>query len=379
MFGKDLDLPKVDFQPLNFPVGWWYQGTVNGKQVGLKKEAAGDANFLTAPHGAAITGCIVQINGKWTHVVVNSFGNTFCSTDGSTWQLCQHYVDSFSAKYVKTDLYPHGVDYAKAVKKSTPPLAFQGYDQHVIGCYADKADRDVRVHLEDSPMMTPARCFDLARRRGFQYFGVQYAEQCFGGNSYGRHAKTQDGRTASCEMPCLGDKSVKCGGGWSNTVFSVKPLRDRPQYLGYNQHLIGCFADKAQRDVDVLLEVSDKMTPARCQQLANMRNLRYFSIQVGQECFGGNSYGKYGQSAGCDFVCTGDQTIKCGGAWANTVFAVKPLGTTMVGKQPMSVLTRLPPAVCPDNMVMSGAHLSRCGDDLEYLNWSFECIRFESN
>jgi hypothetical protein len=52
--------------------------------------------------------------------------------------------------------------------------------------------------------------------QGFRYAAAQYASYCFCGNSYDRY-----GPADNCDMACSGDSSVKCGGGYANTVIDT--------------------------------------------------------------------------------------------------------------------------------------------------------------
>jgi len=106
--------------------GWWYQGTVNRITVGLTKQAAGN-DFVTAPNGGAITGCVVVLNGAPMHVVMNSVRGYYCSTDGASWYQCQQYAGEFDAGFVKTRNYPNGVAIAAPVYQFAPVSAAVGW------------------------------------------------------------------------------------------------------------------------------------------------------------------------------------------------------------------------------------------------------------
>lgn len=47
----------------------------------------------------------------------------------------------------------------------------------------------------------------------------------------------------------------------------------------------------------------------------------FAALQNGNLCFCANSFNaSYGASAGCNINCTGDQSYRCGGVWANLVY-----------------------------------------------------------
>ena len=60
--------------------------------------------------------------------------------------------------------------------------------------------------------------------------------------------------------------------------------------------------------------------------------VEYILIQFGDRwaCFCGTSYGKYGESDGCNSTCTGDDTEICGDFWLNSVYDVSTKVTPML-------------------------------------------------
>jgi len=90
--------------------GWWYQGTINGRQVGLTTEANnGGSDYTTAPSGYAVTGALVSIKGVLTNVVKNSVNDYYCSMDGVNWAQCNEVRGVYDSVFVKTDRHPNGI------------------------------------------------------------------------------------------------------------------------------------------------------------------------------------------------------------------------------------------------------------------------------
>merc|ERR1719231_1270133 len=96
---------------------------------------------------------------------------------------------------------------------------------------------------------------------------------------------------------------------------------------------VGCFRDKGKRDLGSrgFLRLKRYMTQAICAYRCKRFNTKYFGVQNGDECFCGNTHGKYGKAENCDKDCTGTvkkaffgsfekKTQNCGGALANKVF-----------------------------------------------------------
>jgi len=93
----------------------------------------------------------------------------------------------------------------------------------LVGCYVDKGDpqglhgRDLSgASSRNNPQMTVERCLRYCEVMGFRYAGVQYANSCFCGNSYGSY-----GLSDACNMPCAGNASQICGGTWANSIYKL--------------------------------------------------------------------------------------------------------------------------------------------------------------
>lgn len=89
-----------------------------------------------------------------------------------------------------------------------------------LGCFIDDEQRDVEGAFERSKNMTTEACVTACRKQGFKIAATQYGEQCFCGNSYGSLGRASD---AECSTPCAGNSSQRCGGGWRNSVYRVRP------------------------------------------------------------------------------------------------------------------------------------------------------------
>ena len=66
--------------------------------------------------------------------------------------------------------------------------------------------------------MTVEKCKELCLDGGFAYAGVQYARQCFCGDT----APTEP--ATNCNMKCHGNKDQICGGSWAMNVYSTSTL-----------------------------------------------------------------------------------------------------------------------------------------------------------
>jgi hypothetical protein len=67
--------------------------------------------------------------------------------------------------------------------------------------------------------MTIELCRDLATARGFRYYGVQFASECYATNNGTSPFMYQHGRP--CNMPCAGNVAERCGGDQANDVYDA--------------------------------------------------------------------------------------------------------------------------------------------------------------
>ena len=85
-----------------------------------------------------------------------------------------------------------------------------------IGCFLDKGNRDLPFYIREAER-NPDKCFDVARKRGLKYAGLQAGRQCFAGNKFGKHGKRNQ---RECRMKCGNGKSRKeCGSSWRNSIY----------------------------------------------------------------------------------------------------------------------------------------------------------------
>jgi hypothetical protein len=82
---------------------------------------------------------------------------------------------------------------------------------------------------------------------------------------------------------------------------------------------MGCYNDRTLRDLSNSYGYG--FSPEECAKITSSDNFAYYSIQDGGQCFGGNSFGKYGNSDNCNKRCTHNTSEFCGGHMTNKVFS----------------------------------------------------------
>jgi hypothetical protein len=83
-------------------------------------------------------------------------------------------------------------------------------------CATDNAN-NVRIltgAYYTSPTLTPASCKVLCQ--GFTYYGVEYSNECYCGNSFPASTLLSSG----CNMPCAGDSTQTCGGSNALNIYN---------------------------------------------------------------------------------------------------------------------------------------------------------------
>ena len=92
---------------------------------------------------------------------------------------------------------------------------------HSLSCYtdSDKA-RTLSTYLPVSDGIVFVRgCIEQCQQRGFTYCGVEYGKQCFGG--YGILNNAQPADPTTCDMPCSGNRTEKCGGSSRINLYQI--------------------------------------------------------------------------------------------------------------------------------------------------------------
>ncbi|GLC68280.1 hypothetical protein PLESTF_000671300 [Pleodorina starrii] len=204
-----------------------------------------------------------------------------------------------------------------------------------IGCFQDRADwRALPEMYDESANMTIDRCREIARDKGYAYFGVEAGTQCFGGNDMYR--AEYNGRSAECNWRCAGDDSKICGGDWAISVYHTydpvpppsPPSPTPPPPSLRKEDLVGCYWDAEEfRALPTLLSVSEDMTVAICRKEAEARGFYLYGLEAGRECYGGDNLTRataLGLSTQCDWPCAGESCEVCGGNWAILIYTTTP-------------------------------------------------------
>ena len=80
---------------------------------------------------------------------------------------------------------------------------------------------------------------------------------------------------------------------------------------------IGCFKDDTQRDLTGFSMTSELLTVELCVDTCRGRGFLFAGLEEGNQCFCGNSVGRYGTAdpSTCNSTCAGNVNQACGGYW----------------------------------------------------------------
>lgn len=199
-----------------------------------------------------------------------------------------------------------------ALVAASQALPSQSYDHKraaftAQGCYIDLGgnSRLLNDNKYVDSSMTVESCAAFCSR--YQYFGVEYGDECYCSNTNQGAPTAPD---SDCSSPCAGNSAETCGAGnrievyVNNAYVPIKPATLSTPYLG-------CFVDQGTRALPDSLLAADNMTAQLCA--AHCANYSYFGVEFGRECWCGNSPPQTpAPDSDCSMPCAGDNNQLCG-------------------------------------------------------------------
>ncbi len=193
------------------------------------------------------------------------------------------------------------------------------------GCQAEATGaRALAAETYASDDMTLESCATFCS--GYQYFGVEYARECYCGNTFS--AGSAVAPAADCSFPCAGSSAELCGAG--NRLLGLQQRR-ADAAVGL-PHVLGPAGTSSYRTANrmVLPRLLDRWlagphspdpkpdsqtnTPASCAQKCSADGYSISGVEYGVQCFCGNAlYNGATKVADtdCSTACPGDATQKC--------------------------------------------------------------------
>jgi hypothetical protein len=157
---------------------------------------------------------VVRINGKKkAEKIIN----------GKKWHFVKVPLNSYTGQNISVDLLIKAnnwfFEYAFIDEIKLVDLHKNNFKRNAVykGCYRDNRNRDLKGFMITLPDMTPNKCINICKDKGFKYAGLQYSSYCFCGNSYGKY-----GQADNCNMKCNGNSNQICGGSWANSIYEIE-------------------------------------------------------------------------------------------------------------------------------------------------------------
>jgi len=168
----------------------------------------------------------------------------------------------------------------------------------------------------------------------YTYFGIEYARECYCGNSFGPGSVAAP--ASDCSFTCSGNPFQYCGAGNRLSVYakdgSVEPPASsttseapEPTATGLPEGWAnyGCWIDGAQgRILSHQAPDSQQNSQTVCANYCNTRGYSISGTQYGVQCFCGNSIVNGGvetANSQCSVNCPGNPAQKCGAGDRMTV------------------------------------------------------------
>ena len=166
----------------------------------------------------------------------------------------------------------------------------------------------------------------------YTYFGVEYARECYCGNSFTGGSIAAP--ATDCSFTCMGNAAQYCGAGNRLSVYSKDGTVPPPSSsttsaptgttstpaltglpTGWSSQ--GCWIDgRTGRILDHQLPDSQANTPAKCANDCAAAGYSISGTEYSVQCFCGNQIvngGSKGADAECTNTCSGNAALKCGG------------------------------------------------------------------
>ena len=232
------------------------------------------------------------------------------------------------------------------------------------GCFSEATNGRALSSL--SPR-APANGFSIelceAACQGYQYFGMEYANECYCGNSLGAGSVNQastDPNTNGCSMICAGNATEYCGGPDRLDLYQINGSAPIPtqtsgtsaptagpsatggpivEQIAGNYVYLGCYEDNVNgiRALSALEnpESGALNTPDVCATACV--GFQYMGVEYSGECYcddviyGNNTVAPGGNDPtanGCDMTCSGNSSEYCGGPNRLNMYILNPNATS---------------------------------------------------
>ncbi|KAF2651061.1 WSC-domain-containing protein [Lophiostoma macrostomum CBS 122681] len=232
---------------------------------------------------------------------------------------------------------------ASTTSGSVPSPSVSGYAYQ--GCYNEIPNG--RALSDKSELAQPVLTLELCASfcAGFAFFGVEYAGECYCGNTL-QAASSKQADETGCSMACSGNAAESCGGpNFLNVYFNSAAITSSsttssassvptsgptaPAVIGSYTSL-GCYTElNNARALKAQSFANSSMTLELCSAFCS--GYTYFGAEYASECYCDNSLPSASLPATdgrCNMPCANNASEICGGPNGLNVYQLSPVSTS---------------------------------------------------
>ncbi|KAJ7087735.1 carbohydrate-binding WSC, partial [Mycena epipterygia] len=180
-------------------------------------------------------------------------------------------------------------------------------------CAVDTSARLLQGYSVSTSSNTPSTCQSTCANKGFSIAGVENGNECYCANTISGGAPST-ASTTDCNVPCTGDSSSKCGGGWRIQIYTAS------SWVLSN----ACAIDTSARILQGYSVSTSLNTPSTCQSTCAGKGFSIAGVENGNECYCANTISggtpSTASTTDCSVPCAGDSSSKCGGGWRIQIY-----------------------------------------------------------
>ncbi|KAJ7704173.1 hypothetical protein B0H16DRAFT_1747748 [Mycena metata] len=220
-------------------------------------------------------------------------------------------------------------------------------------CYVDSCNNPSLPFLASkTASQTVPGCIAECGAAGFKVAGLSWGNECFCGHELGGTASLNVPGSGlavpqtECNMPCTGDASTTCGGGFRLSVYTVPTVARRTVGRDIRPSLekrtcpgatAPCYVDSCDNpSLPFLSSTSSNQTIPGCIAECGAANYKLAGLSWANECFCGNELGGTASlstpgsglaipQTECNLPCAGDAGTICGGGFRLSLYPVPAL------------------------------------------------------
>lgn len=239
---------------------------------------------------------------------------------------------------------------------SSPIIVRSAGNWTSLGCYNDSTTtRALANGMGVTGEVTVESCTTACQDAGYQYAGVEYADECYCGMTLDNGSEPTP--ASSCDMTCAGNSSEYCGGPDHLNLYNYTGTLTTTDNAGSGtgtELLLtaslsggwtygGCYVDNANGRVLGDELDSDNMTVESCVAHCTADNFTIAGLEYSTQCFCGNELidgAVKAPDSDCDMACGGNATEACGAG--NRLSVYTSMGSITIIPVPTPLTSGLP-------------------------------------